>query len=74
MFLRLNKKGTNCIQNQDILFTDGERTFFEDYGAVTNNGSNSSVYVAGENFDVLNPDVIPENGEIYETNIYRVNW
>ena len=48
--LKSEQKGTNCIQNQDILFTDGERTFFEDYGAVTNNGSNSSVYVAGEKF------------------------
>ena len=64
------QKGTNCIENQDILFTNGERTFFEDYGAVTDSGSNSSVYVPGGQFDVLNPDIVPDNGSVFMKQLF----
>ena len=35
---KMRQKGTNCIQNQIYhhFLQTGERTFFEDYGAVTN--------------------------------------
>ena len=64
-------KACQIVYKIKILFTD-LHIVLKDHGAVTNNGSNSSVYVAGGNL-MSYPDVIPLSIGIYETNIYRVN-